>query len=271
MTIKEMIQTSADIRKKILFMANRAQSAHTGGALSCVEILTALYFKIMHVDPKNPTDIKRDRFILSKAHDAKALFAVLAERGFFEKRILAGYEANDGLLPGHTVRNCVPGVESSAGSLGHGLPIAVGMALALKKTQLKNIPRVFVLISDGECDEGTTWESALFAAQYSLDNLVLIIDYNKLQGFGFTKDVLDLEPLNQKWQAFNWDVYEVNGNNIDKIIKLFKSLPYNKGKPMVIIAHTIKGLGGVEKYVNTISSQYLPPTDSEYKETISKL
>ncbi len=261
--------TTKKIRRAILDMSFRAQSAHTGGALSCVEILTALYFKIMNVDPQNPYGENRDRLVFSKAHDAKALYAVLAERGFFDKKILEGYEQNGGLLPGHSTRHCVPGVEVSAGSLGHGLSMAAGIAYAGKLEQKKF--RVFAILSDGECDEGSTWEAALFAGHHGLDNLVIIVDYNKLQGYGFTKDVLNLEPFAAKWQAFGWQAREIDGHNFSEIIGAFQKVPFQKGRPSVVIAHTVKGLGGVPVHVNQISSQYKPPNEAETATAIAKL
>lgn len=261
--------TARNIRKAVLDMSFRAQSAHSGGALSCVEILTVLYFRIMHVDPKKPEADNRDRLVFSKAHDAKALYAALAELGYFDKKILEGYEQNNGLLAGHSIRHCVPGVEISAGSLGHGLPMAVGMALAAKLDKKKH--RVFAVLSDGECDEGATWEAALFAGQHQLDNLTVIIDYNKLQAYGRTKDVLDLEPFAQKWTAFGWRVKEADGHNMVDLIDSLSILPFEKGKPSVLIAHTIKGFGGVAKYVDQVASQYKPPTEEEYNEAVKKL
>ncbi len=258
-----------EIRKNILLMANRAKSAHTGGALSCVEIMVALYFEIMHVFPKDSQNQKRDRLIFSKAHDAKVLYAVLSKRGFFDKSILQGYEMDGGLLPGHATRHCVPGVEASAGALGHGLSMAAGIAYAGKLDNKKF--RVFAVLSDGECDEGSTWEAALFASHHKLDNLVTIVDYNKLQGFGFTKDVLELEPFTDKWKSFGWDVKEINGHSFDEIITTFKTIPFTHKKPSVIIAHTIKGLGGVPAHVNQVSSQYKSPTDEEANEAIKNL
>lgn len=258
-----------EIRKDILLMANRAKSAHVGGSLSCVEILTALYFEIMKIDPNNPYNEKRDRLIFSKAHDAKALYATLVRRGFFHKRILDSYEIYGGLLPGHSTRHCVPGVEVSTGSLGHGLSMAAGMAYVGKLDKKKF--RVFAVLSDGECDEGSTWEAALFAAHHKLDNLITIIDYNKLQGFGFTKDVLELEPFSDKWKSFGWDVREVNGHNFDEIITTLKQIPFTHKKPSVIIAHTIKGLGGVSAHINQISSQYKSPSEEETNEAIKNL
>lgn len=262
-------QIAREVRKDILRMAYRAQSAHTGGALSSVEILVALYFEIMKVYPKNHVHPKRDRLVFSKAHDAKGLYAVLAHRGFFDKKILEGYERDDGLLPGHSTRHCVPGVEVSAGGLGHGLSMATGMAMAGKQDHKSY--RVFAILSDGECDEGSTWEAALFAGHHRLDNLVVVVDYNKLQGFGFVKDTLDLEPFADKWKAFGWSPVRVDGHNFDQIIKVFGHIPNEKGKPTVIIADTIKGLGGVRAHINTISSQYKPPTEQELKHVLSEL
>lgn len=258
-----------DVRKDIINMSLHAKSAHMGGALSCVEILVALYFSIMKINPEDPEWQDRDRLIFSKAHDAKALYAVLAERGFFSKNILETYEQNNGLLPGHSTRHCAPGVEASAGSLGHGLPIATGMAYAGKLENKTH--KIFAILSDGECDEGSTWEAILFAGHHKLDNLIAIVDYNKLQGFGYTKDILDLEPFTKKWESFGWGVREVDGHDFKKLLSVLNSFPINLDKPSVIIAHTIKGLGGVEKHINQISSQYKPPTEEEAQEVLNKL
>lgn len=240
-----------------------------GGSLSCVEILVALYFKIMRVFPKDAENPKRDRLIFSKAHAAKALYAVLQRRGFFSKEKLLGYESDGGSLPGHSTRHCVPGIEVSAGSLGHGLSMAAGIAYT-GKLDKKNF-RVFAILSDGECDEGSTWEAVLFSAHHQLDNLVAVVDYNKLQCFGYTKDVLDLEPFSAKWKSFGWEVRKINGHNFKQIIKTLSNLPFKKGRPSVIIADTIKGFGGPVKYVNQITSQYKPPTETEAKEAIRTL
>ncbi len=258
-----------EIRKDILLMANRAKSAHVGGALSCVELLTALYFEVMKIDPKSPYGEKRDRLIFSKAHDAKALYAVLAERGFFNKKILDGYELDGGRLPGHATRHCVPGVEVSAGALGHGLSMAAGMAYVGKKDKKRF--RVFTVLSDGECDEGSTWEAILFAGHHRLDNLTAIVDYNKLQSFGFTKDILNLEPFATKWLSFGWETKEIDGHDFKEIVGILSKLPLKTGKPSVIIAHTIKGLGGVPIHVNKVSSQYKPPSKEETKKAIREL
>lgn len=256
------------IRRGILKMAYEVKSSHVGGSLSCVDLLTVLYFSVMRVNPKAPLDIKRDRFIFSKAHASKALYATLSERGFFSNKKLSTYE-RDGGLPGHTTRNVVSGVEVSAGSLGHGLSIAAGMAYAGKAS---NKPfRIFSMLSDGECDEGSTWEAILFAGHHKLSNLVAIIDYNKIQSFGKTRDVLDIEPFSDKWKAFNWGVKEVDGHDIAKIKMSLKKIPFEKGKPSVLIAHTVKGYKGVKKHLNQVSSHYRPPTKEEYEKLVKKL
>lgn len=261
--IKKLILLAKDIRKDIITMSYHAGSAHSGGALSCVEILVALYFKIMKVFPEDPYNDKRDRLIFSKGHDAKVLYATLCERGFFPKSVLEGYEKDGGKLHGHNVRHFVPGVENSAGSLGHGLSLAAGVAFAGKIDKKKF--KVYAILSDGECDEGSIWEAIFFAGHHKLDNLVVIVDYNKLQGFGYTKDILDFEPFTDKWKAFGWEAKEIDGHDIEQLIGTLSKVPLQKGKPTVLIAHTIKGLGGVEKHINQISSQYKPPTEEEYK------
>lgn len=266
---QELRKIAKEVRKDILQMSFRAQSAHTGGALSCVEILAALYFRIMNVFPEDSENPKRDRLVFSKAHDAKVLYATLAERGFFDKKILEGYELDGGLLPGHATRHCVSGIEVSAGALGHGLSLAAGMAYVGKLDNKKF--RVFAILSDGECDEGSTWEAVLFAGHHKLDNLTVIIDYNKLQGFGFTKDILDLEPFSAKWQSFGWIAKEINGHDFNELINTLSEIPFKNGRPSVVIAHTIKGLGGVPMHINQVSSQYKPPNETEAKTVIDLL
>ncbi len=266
---KDLKKIAAEVRRDILTMSYYAKSAHTGGALSCVEILVSLYFEIMKVFPKNPEHEERDRLIFSKAHDAKALYAVLAACGFFPRSVLSGYEQNNGQLPGHSTRHCAPGVEASAGSLGHGLPIAAGSAYTGKIEGKKY--RVFAILSDGECQEGSTWEAILFAGFHKLDNLIVTVDYNKLQGFGRIKDILELEPFVQKWKDFGWAVCEVNGHDFGELRRVYNKVPFEKGKPSLVLAHTVKGLGGVPKHVDQISAQYKPPTKEEAEKAIRKL
>jgi transketolase len=264
MSVSELKEIAKRVRLSILRMAHKAQSAHTGGALSCVEILVALYCCVLTHTAKNAKDPKRDRVVFSKAHDVKALYAVLAQLGYFDHSLLEGYEQNDGLLPGHATRQSVCGVEYSAGSLGHGLPMAAGVALAAKIKREKF--RVFCILSDGECDEGSTWEAALFAHHHKLDNLVVIVDYNKLQGFGRVSEVLDLEPFAAKWKSFGFLVREVkNGHSFPQLLRAFDSIVSKRQTPAVIIAHTIKGKGGVPEHVGQVSSQYKAPTDEDMK------
>jgi len=205
---------------------------------------------------------------MSKGHAVAALYAALAERGFFHKKLLQKYCANGSNLPGHPVIRSVPGIEVSTGSLGHGLAIANGMALVSKRDKKKY--RVFVLLSDGECDEGSTWEAVLFASHNKLDNLVAIIDYNKWQAFGRIKDVLNLEPFAQKWKDFGWVVKEVNGHNSQEIYQSLKKIPFKKNKPSVLIAHTLKAKG-LPFLEDKLESHYRPPTEEEYKIGIKEI
>ena len=260
LTIMEYSQVAKEIRKKIVNMVYESQATHLGSALSCVDILTVLYFGIAHLDPKNPADEARDRCILSKGHAASALYATLAARGFFPEKVLEDYCKDGSALVGHVTRKSVPGVEVSTGSLGHGLAMGAGMALAAKRDNACH--RVFVLLSDGECDEGSVWETALFAGHHQLDNLVGIVDYNKIQSFGSTKEVLDLEPFCAKWQAFKWSVKEIDGHNYSEIEEALSRVPFKEGKPSVIIAHTVKGKG-LPFLENTLLSHYKKLTKEE--------
>jgi len=259
---------SKDIRKKILKMMYESQTSHIGSCLSCVEILTILYFRILKIDPKNPLTEKRDRFILSKGHGAAALYATLGQRGFFPEKILDTYCQDGGKLPGHSTRNCVSGVEVSTGSLGHGLPMGVGMAVAAKNDGKDY--RIFVLMSDGECEEGSVWEAAMFATHHKLDNLIGIIDYNKLQAFGRTNEIMALEPLKDKWSAFGWEVKEVNGHNFSDMEKALSKIPFKKGKPSLLIAHTIKGKG-ISFMEDKLEWHYKNLTEGEYELALKEL
>ncbi|HUD09796.1 MAG TPA: transketolase [Patescibacteria group bacterium] len=228
-------------RRTILSMIVPVRASHIGSSLSIIDVIFYLYSKVLHVNPKNPNLANRDRFILSKGWGASALYSVLAEKGFFKKSLLKTYLHDGSKLNGTTTRNGTPGIEATTGSAGHGLPIGVGMALA-GKLQKKSF-RVFVVLGDGECAEGSVWEAALQAGQYKLDNLIVIVDYNKLQGFGRVKDILDFEPFAKKWEAFKWSVKEINGHDFNEIAKVFSRLPFEENKPSVIIANTIKGKG----------------------------
>jgi transketolase len=222
-------------------MVHRANASHIGTCLSMADLLAVLYTSVLRVDPAQPTWPLRDRFILSKGHGAAALYAVLAERGFFPREWLDTYGADGTRLAGHVSHSGVPGVELSTGSLGHGLSVGCGMALAAKADGRPS--RVFVLLSDGECDEGSTWEAVLFAPHHRLDNLVAIVDFNKIQSFGTVKEVLDLHPFADKWRAFGWETREIDGHDLGAIEGVLGNLPLGEGKPTALIAHTVKGKG----------------------------
>jgi transketolase len=229
------------IRRRVLEMICRAKSSHIGSVYSIVDILAVLYGKVLRLDPERPEWPERDRFILSKGHACAGLYVALAERGFFPDSWLAEFFIEGGRLAGHTTHWGVPGVEVSTGSLGHGLSLACGMALAGKRDQRSY--RVFALLSDGECDEGSTWEAALFAGHHQLDNLVVVVDYNKIQSLGRVEEVLNLAPLALKWQAFGWSSCEIDGHNFAQIEDALGGIPREQGKPTCLIAHTVKGKG----------------------------
>lgn len=235
---RRLEKKASDIRRTIFSMLKPHESHHIGCSMSIVELLTVLYFDILAVYPKNIWSKKRDIFILSKGHAAAALYATLFRRGFFTKKILSTYEIDEGLLPGH-VTNTVPGVEVSTGSLGHGLSIGAGFALSFLRDKKTN--KVYVLLSDGELNEGSTWEAIMFAGHHKLHNLTVIVDANGMQGYGKTKDILDLTPLAAKANAFGWDSFEIDGHDIVDIHNALKK--DKKSKPLFIIANTIKGKG----------------------------
>ncbi|MDQ6631826.1 MAG: transketolase [Verrucomicrobiota bacterium] len=239
--IAELEKISRELRFKLIEMSHTAGTPHLGSALSCVDILVAAYWNILRIDPKNFTDPLRDRFILSKGHAASALYATLGTRGFFPLKLLDTFAQHGSCLAEQPAPNCAPGVELATGSLGHGLPVGVGMALAAR-IQKRNY-RVFVCLSDGECNEGTVWEAALFAPAQKLENLAVIIDYNKWQATGRSNEIMALDSLAEKWSAFGWIACEVDGNNISALTQALKNIPDGSGKPLAIIAHTIKGKG----------------------------
>lgn len=249
-------------------MVHRARASHVGTCLSIADILAVLYTGVLRIDPAHPDAPDRDRFVLSKGHGGAALYAVLAERGFFPAAWLDAYCADGGRLAGHATHHGVPGVEVSTGSLGHGLPLACGMALSARRTGRST--RVVALLSDGECDEGATWEAALFAPHHRLDNLLAIVDYNKIQSFGRVADVLDLEPLAAKWRAFRWEVREVDGHDHDALRAAFADLPAAPGRPTMVIAHTVKGKG-VRFMEDDLAWHYRSPTDAELAAALAEL
>jgi len=255
------------IRVRALKMIHRAKSSHIGGAFSIAELLAVLYGKILQIDPSRPDWPERDRFILSKGHAVATTYVALAERGFFPMEWLETFYLDGSRLPGH-ITYSVPGAEVSTGSLGHGLAIGCGMALAGK--QENQSYRVFVLLSDGECDEGSTWEAALFAPHHHLDSIIAIVDYNKIQSFGTVKEVLNLEPLVNKWQTFGWAVREIDGHNPEQIEEVLLSVPFEKEKPSCIIAHTVKGKG-VSFMENKLAWHYLSPSDEDLRQALLEL
>lgn len=255
------------IRKTAVKMVYNAKASHIGGALSMADILAVLYSDVLNYDPTNVLWENRDRFILSKGHACVTLYAALAHCGFISLESLESYGKDSSMYLSHSSHH-VPGIEFSAGSLGHGLPIACGLALAAKRK--KEVWRTYVLLGDGEMDEGSNWESILFASHYYLDNLCLIIDYNKIQSFGFTNEVLNLEPLKSKLESFNWNVLCVDGHNNEELINAFNTQKNMIGKPTVIIANTIKGKG-VSFMENKLLWHYKSPNEEQYIKAMEEL
>lgn len=256
------------IRRHVVKMTHTAKSSHVGTSLSMADLLAALYLDVLRISPATCNSPDRDRFILSKGHGCAGLYAVLAECGFFPLAWIESFYQDGSLLAGHITHKQIPGVEVSTGALGHGLPIACGMALS-GKHDLQPY-RVFALLSDGECDEGSTWEAALFASHHKLDNLIAIVDYNKLQGFGRVEEVLDLEPFAAKWEAFGWAVREIDGHDFKQILDATRNVPMNPGKPTCIIAHTVKGKG-VSFMENELLWHYRAPDADQLKAALKEL
>lgn len=260
-------QIARQIRIDSVRMTNAAHSGHVGSMLSMAEIVAVLYDEILRVDPKNPEWEDRDRFILSKGHAAAGVYSALAQKGFIPREWLSKYYCDDGKLMGH-ISHKVPGVEFSTGSLGHGLPVAVGMAIAARYA--KSDRRVFCLASDGDMNEGSTWEAIMFAAQEHLSNLTLIVDYNRIQALGFSKDIENLEPLDQRMELFGWSAKVIDGHNIDEVREALSTVPYAADKPTVIIAKTVK-CRGVDYLENTVESHYRFVPDEKLDAIISEL
>lgn len=240
-SIQELDRISRQIRYKTIEMSHLAKTPHLGSSLSCIDILVTLYWKVLRIDPKKASSPDRDRLILSKGHAALALYVTLCEKGFFSKKVLATYNKPGGSLAEHPGPNCVPGIEAATGSLGHGLSIGVGKAMAARILNRKI--KVFVVMSDGECNEGSSWEAAMMAPAHKLDNLVAIVDYNKWQATGRSNETLALASLKDKWEAFGWNTLEVDGHNLRELLQVMDPKVIKTGKPTAIIAHTIKGKG----------------------------
>jgi len=256
------------VRRHCVRMTNLGGSSHIASMLSAADILAVLYTHVLNVDPKNPEDPARDRFILSKGHAGAAVYSTLAESGFFPVSRLETHYQNGSDLSGHISHKEIPGVELSTGSLGHGLPIGTGMALGAKMDL--GAYRVFVLLSDGECDEGSNWEAMMFAAHHKLDNLIAIVDYNKMQSLDWVANTLALEPFADKWRSFGWSVVEVDGHDHGQLASALLSVPAMAGKPTCIIAHTIKGKG-VSFMENNILWHYRVPRGEEFDAAMKEL
>lgn len=265
----ELHDKSKKIRSQIIEMVFSAKSGHIGGSLSIVEILVSLYNEIMNIDPDNPAWEDRDRFVLSKGHTAPALYAVLADRGYFDPKLLfTSYRRINSILQGHPDMKKTPGIDMSSGSLGIGLSTACGMALGAKK-QSKNF-KVYTIIGDGEANEGEIWEAAIFAAHYALDNLIAFIDMNGMQNDGCSKDVLNMGDMKAKWAAFGWHTEEIDGHDIGRIIKTVDKAKQIKHKPSVILCHTVKGKG-ISFMENSIRFHGGCPTQDEYDCALAEL
>lgn len=263
----DLIEFSRKIRIEALKMVHRARASHIGGALSMADILAALYGRQLKVDPLRPQWEDRDRFILSKGHSVVSLYATLALRGFFPLEQLDTYGCDGSPLMSH-VSHKVPGVDFSTGSLGHGLPFGLGRALAAKRSQ--RAWRTFVMLSDGELDEGSNWEAILLAPQLRLDNLIAIVDYNKIQSLGPVSEVINLDSLVDKFRAFRWAVQEIDGHDHAQILRTLETLPFESGKPSCVIAHTIKGKG-VDFMENQLRWHYSSPNNEQLDLALNQL
>jgi len=262
MGLPELESIARRIRGKLVEMSHKSKAPHLGSSLSCVDILVAAYWAVLRIDPQKPGDPQRDRFILSKGHAASVLFASLAYRGFFPVELLDSYAQPGSCLAEHPGPACAPGVEAATGSLGHGLPLGLGMALAGRLQGLSY--RVFALLSDGECNEGSVWEAAMFAPAKGLENIAVIVDFNGWQATGRSREIMALEPLREKWQSFGWNACEVDGHDLEQLVSVMQRVPDGSGKPIAIVAHTVKGKG-VSFMEDDNNWHYRIPTQDEVR------
>ncbi len=267
METKELVRQAEVDRRRLLEVVYNAKAGHIGGDLSCLNVMTALYFNIMNVAPDAPKDPERDRFILSKGHCVEALYVTLEAKGYLKKEITDTLGQYGSILSGHPTIE-VPGIEVNTGALGHGLPIGVGMAIAAKMDGKKY--RTFVLMGDGEQGEGSIYEAAMAGHQYKLDNLVAIIDRNHLQISGNTEDVMALEDIEARWTAFGWDVKKMNGDDMEDIIKTFQSIDYTNGKPHLLVSDTTKGKG-VSYMENVAKWHHGMPNEEQYQQALNEI
>ena len=264
----DLKRMAARLRGKVIEMSHAAQAAHLASSLSCCDIVTAAYWHVLRIDPSQPKAPLRDRFILSKGHAATALYTALAFKGFFPEELLATYCRDGSKLAEHPPANLLPGIEAATGSLGHGLPIGIGMALA---GRIKGEGfRVYALLSDGENNEGSVWEAAMFAAARKLENVCIIVDYNKWQATARSNETLQLAPLRDKWAAFGWDAHEVDGHDVERLAELMSNVPNGSGKPVALIAHTVKGKG-VSFMEDDNNWHYRAPTAEEVEKAHKEL
>jgi transketolase len=267
--IEKLKNLALEIKKLTIKTACHSKSHHLGSSLSILDVLTVLYFDVLNINPDNYDQPDSDFFILSKGHAALGWYATLAKGGFFtEDELLDNFNTDKGKLGVHPDRGSMPGVEISSGSLGHGISIGAGIALANKINNKPN--RVYVVVSDGECNEGQIWEAALFAAHQKLDNLTVIVDKNQWQAFGRTKEVMNMDPMGDKWRAFGWETQEIDGHDINKIVSALNDLPETGGKPKVIIANTLKGKG-ISFLEDTLESHYYCLSEEDANKIIIEL
>ncbi len=267
-TVEQIQQFAVKIRRHVVQMAARGKTSHVGSALSCVDLLTALYFRVMNIHPARWQAEDCDRFILSKGHGVMAWFATLAERGFFDPAMLAEYCVDGGRLGEHPEAGTVPGITVTTGSLGHGLSIGLGIAMAKRMKQSPS--KVFVILSDGECNEGSIWEAAMYAAHQRAENLVVLVDDNQMQAMGKSFTINAVEPLGEKWKAFGWAVKEINGHRMEEILETCAQFPLEPGKPTAIIAHTLLGKG-VSYMEDRILWHYQIPSEEQVKVAMGEL
>jgi transketolase len=267
MQVKELELQSEVNRRRLMEVVYTAKAGHIGGDLSCLNMMTVLYFDVMNVDPANPKWAERDRFVLSKGHCVEALYTVLEAKGFIKPELTNTLGQYGSILAGHPTIE-VPGIEVNSGALGHGLSIGTGMAIAAKMDGKSY--RTYVMMGDGEQGEGSIYEAAMAGNQYKLDNLVAIIDRNGLQISGTTEEVMSLEDMRQRWTAFGWDVKEVNGDSVEEIVRTLHSIDYTNGKPHLIISHTTKGKG--VSYMEGIAKwHHGMPSEEQYQQAISEI
>ena len=266
-SLDECRELATRIRAHCLRMTHRGKSGHVGSMLSMADLLAVLYLRVLNVDPRAPDKPDRDRFVLSKGHGGAAVYATLTELGFFPAEWMQGYYRDEGKLSGH-ISHHVPGVEFSTGSLGHGLPVAVGMALAARYRRRTH--RVVCLMSDGDCNEGSTWEAVMFAAQHGFDNLTVVVDYNRVQALGHMEDVIEMEPFEAKVRAFGWAFRGIDGHSFEAIDDALGALPLEPGKPSWILARTTKGKH-VSWMENTVSCHYGSVNDDELAAALAEL